>query len=128
MRRLRAKVRDLPSGTPWATVRSNYVGLPSMAGRGPDERRRKPPGSGGAKPRPDPEARSRRCEIAAAVRREARACFGLLLARTVQACPRHALRRKALTDFGAPRGAPLPHVSRDKRIRAHSAPAKEYGR
>ena len=27
------------------TVRPNYVGLPSVAGRGPDERRRKPPGS-----------------------------------------------------------------------------------
>ena len=30
-------------------VRSNYVGLPSMAGRGADERRRKPPGSGAQK-------------------------------------------------------------------------------
>ena len=42
-------VRNRASGTPRATVRSNYVGLPSMAGRGPDERRRKLPGSGGPK-------------------------------------------------------------------------------
>src|SRR5476649_591560 len=52
--------RKLASGTPRGTVRSNYVGLPSMAGRGPDERGRKPAGSGRSnEPRPGPEARSR---------------------------------------------------------------------
>ena len=117
MRRLRAKVRNLPSGTPWATVRSNYVGLPSMAGRGPDERRRKPPGSGGAKPpvrarKYGPKAQSRRC---GAPRGVALSVIG-------------RARRKAWTDFVAPRGAPIPHVSKDKRIRAHPAPTKEYGR
>jgi hypothetical protein len=48
------------SGTPRAAVRPNYVGLPSMAGRGKDERGRKPAGSGGRRGRrPTPEARPR---------------------------------------------------------------------
>jgi hypothetical protein len=52
--------RNPASGTPRVTVRSNYVGLPLMAGRGPDERGRKPAGSGRAEaPRPGPEVRSR---------------------------------------------------------------------
>ena len=43
-----------------AVVSPNYVGLPSMAGRGKDERGRKPTGSGGRRGRrPTPEARSR---------------------------------------------------------------------
>jgi len=29
VRRLRVEARNLASGTPWVTVRSNYVGLPS---------------------------------------------------------------------------------------------------
>jgi len=48
------------SGTPRAAVRPNQVGLPSMAGRGVDERWRKPAGSGGPSGlRPSPEARPR---------------------------------------------------------------------
>src|SRR3954467_10577861 len=50
--------RTRASGTLRVTVRSNYVGLPlKLAGRGPAERRRKPPGSG--KSPPAPEERSR---------------------------------------------------------------------
>jgi hypothetical protein len=53
------------SGRPRVTVRPNYVGLPARAGRGPDERGRKPAGSGGAmlpvRPRKHgPEAQNRR--------------------------------------------------------------------
>src|SRR6476660_5213779 len=33
-----------PAGRPWGPVRTHYEGLPSMAGRGGDEGRRKPPG------------------------------------------------------------------------------------
>jgi len=36
--------RNPASDTPRATVRSNYVGLPTMAGRGTSERRRNLPG------------------------------------------------------------------------------------
>jgi hypothetical protein len=45
--RARADVACAP-GTPWVTVRPHYGGPPSMAGRGPDERGRKPAGSGWA--------------------------------------------------------------------------------
>ena len=61
MRRPRAWFRSHASGRPRVAVRSNYVGLPLMAGRGVDEGRRKPPGYGWPK-RPSvraPEARSR---------------------------------------------------------------------
>src|SRR5258708_205547 len=47
MRRPRAWFRSHASGRPRVAVRSNYVGLPSMAGRGVDEGRRKPPASPG---------------------------------------------------------------------------------
>jgi hypothetical protein len=40
----RAGVRNPPPGRPWGPVRTHYEGLPSMAGRGGDEGRRKPPG------------------------------------------------------------------------------------
>ena len=60
------------SGTPRVAVRPNYVGLPSLAGRGPDERGRKPAGSGGPKsPHPAPEARPRARKVAAVERRKA---------------------------------------------------------
>ena len=45
MRRLRRDSQSC-SGRPRGTVRANYVGLPSMAGRGAGEGRRKPPGKG----------------------------------------------------------------------------------
>ena len=38
--------RKQASGGPRVTVRPYYEGLPLMAGRGPDERRGNPPGSG----------------------------------------------------------------------------------
>jgi hypothetical protein len=44
MRRPRAWFRSHASGRPRVAVRSNYVGLPLMAGRGVDEGRRKLPG------------------------------------------------------------------------------------
>jgi hypothetical protein len=62
--------RKRASGTPRVTVRSNYVGPPSMAGRGTDERRRKPPGSG--KSPPFPEDTVPRCKVAASERQGAR--------------------------------------------------------
>ena len=45
------------SGSPWVPVRSYYEGLPSMAGRGPDEGEAKaPPDQRGVTlPCPDPE-------------------------------------------------------------------------
>jgi hypothetical protein len=62
--------RKRASGTPRVTVRSNYVGPPSMAGRGTDERGRKPPGSG--KSPPFPEDTVPRCKVAASERQGAR--------------------------------------------------------
>ena len=60
------------SGTPRVAVRPYYEGLPSMAGRGPDERGRKPAGSGGADAlRPSPEVTAPGCKVAAMERREA---------------------------------------------------------
>src|SRR4051812_46851359 len=48
------------SGTPRVAVRPYYEGLPSMAGRGTERRRRKPHGHVGARsPGPSPEARLR---------------------------------------------------------------------
>src|SRR6185312_10834170 len=40
----RAGGSQLPPGRPWGPVRTHYEGLPSMAGRGGDDGRRKPPG------------------------------------------------------------------------------------
>ncbi|MGL5168434.1 MAG: hypothetical protein ACRC9K_21330, partial [Afipia sp.] len=46
MRRLRARFAPVAPGRPGLTVRANYVALPFAAGRGEDESRRKPAGSG----------------------------------------------------------------------------------
>ena len=70
VRRLRM-VSQTISGRPRVTVRANYVGLPSMAGRGTDE-------SGesrrimGESPVQSPEVRSRRPKSPPVERREAR--------------------------------------------------------
>ena len=53
-------VRAQRSGSPWVPVRPYYEGLPSKEGRyGPDEGRRKPPGSRGESLRSDLTRRSR---------------------------------------------------------------------
>ena len=53
--RLRPGIRNPRSGTPRVAVRPYYEGLPSMAGRGTERRRRKPPRTrGGSAPRSAP--------------------------------------------------------------------------
>src|SRR5258708_27095094 len=61
------------SGSPWVPVPPYYEGLPSKEGRyGPDEGRRKPPGSRGMKvPRFGPDERGPGVEDATVERREA---------------------------------------------------------
>jgi hypothetical protein len=100
---------DMPrkhiSGRPRVAVRSNYVGLPLMAGRGTDEGRRKLPGSGRAECPPSvPGSTAPRTEIAAVERREACASIA-------RRAPR--LIRRGL--FDAPFGAPLPSCVREQR-------------
>jgi hypothetical protein len=63
MRRLRRDSQSR-SGRPRVTVRANYVGLPSMAGRGTDERGESC-GDHGRKPCPDPGSTVPRPKIAA---------------------------------------------------------------
>ena len=108
--------RKHASGTPRAAVRPNYVGLPSMAVRGTDERGRKPPGSGAEE-----------------------AAVGSLVARPRGAkSPRWSAERRASGDpdaraarrdlLRALLGAPLPHVRGRKEMKAHPAPCKQQGR
>ena len=87
-------------GTPRFTVQPHYGGLPLMAGRGPDERGRKPAGSGWPDgPCPGPEARLR-----GAKRRG-----GALRSAASQRLRRHTPQGVVWLD--APRGAPPPsHV------------------
>ena len=65
-------VRAQGSGSPWVPVRPYYEGLPSMAGRGPDEGAAKaaPDQRGVLLPCPDPED-GPRVEDATVERREA---------------------------------------------------------
>jgi len=117
VRRLRAEVRNLAPGTPRVTVRPYYEGPPSMAGRGPDERGRKPAGSGRSNElRPGPEVRSRGAKSPQwSAARRARV-------RNTRNAERRGWKRSA-----SRRSAPLAS-SEETRIRAHPAPAKEYGR
>jgi hypothetical protein len=92
--------RKHKSGTPRVTVRPYYEGLPSMAGRGADERRRKLPGSGAQRVsvrarKHGPEVQSRRQWSAA---------------RCARPASWDARRRKASDEYVAPRGAPLPRL------------------
>ena len=87
------------SGSPRFTVRPNYVGLPGRAGRGPDERRRKPAGSGRANaPRPGPEATVR------GVKSRCGAPGGARFPMEAPTLPKRGIHEDA------PPGAPLPHV------------------
>ncbi len=104
MRRPRARgYAPRASGRPRVAVRSNYVGLPSMAGRGADEGGRKPAGSGRAKSRPGrrPEVTAPGTEIAAIEPREAPAVLAT------------GPRQDGKT--GAPLGAPSPHLARGEK-------------
>ena len=107
-------LRTHTSGRLWVTVRPKYVGLPARAGRGPDERGRKPAGSGRAHaPRPVPEARSRSPKSPPVERREA------------SASSHDAHRASHARTVGAPSGAPLPLIlfsGRRKRTTAYPAP------
>ena len=71
----KAAPADVPrkriSGRPRVTVRPNYVGLPSMAGRGPDERGRKPCGIRRTGPPSGPGSTVPKPKIAAVERRKA---------------------------------------------------------
>jgi hypothetical protein len=107
-------LRTHTSGRPWVTVRPKYVGLPVRAGRGPDERGRKPAGSGRVHaPRPVPEARSQSPKSPPVERREA------------SASSHDAHRASHARTIGAPSGAPLPLTlfsGRRKRTTAYPAP------
>ena len=70
VRRLRM-VSQAISGRPRFTVRSYYEGLPSVAGRGADERKRKPAGSGSHKLPSAPGRTVPKPKIAAVERRKA---------------------------------------------------------
>ena len=107
MWRLRPGIRNPRSGTPRVAVRPYYEGLPSMAGRGTEQRRRKPHGHVGTRsPGPSPEARLRgeKPPQWSAGRR---------------ACRSHGTRRlrQGARCYPAPFGAPLPHAVREGRGR-----------
>jgi hypothetical protein len=96
-------IRNLASGTPWVAVRSNYVGLPSMAGRGPDKRRRKLPPVRARKH--GPEARNRRSEASRGARSalwSARQAGGF--------APLAQARLHGVDGYVAPLGASLPLI------------------
>jgi hypothetical protein len=114
-RRLRRDTQSRP-GRPRVTVRANYVGLPSMAGRGTDERGEIRGIKGCDGPSPTPEVRSRGPKTAAVERR--RACaLSVSFARTPgthAACATSGqltlAARGAEFTKGASCGAPLPRL------------------
>src|SRR5258708_39171139 len=107
------------SGSPWVPVRPYYEGLPSKEGQhGPDEGRRKPPGSRGMKvPRFGPDEHGPGVEDAASG-----APGGGVPAR-------HAGAFTEVPDYEvAPIGAPLHHVGEGKENEGAPAPTKQQGR
>ena len=107
------------SGSPRVPVRPYYEGLPSKEGQyGPDEGRRKPPGSRGMKvPRFGPDEPVPGWKTPQVERREA-------------ACPaRHVGAFYEVPDYEvAPFGAPLPHAGEGRETRAVPTPTKQQGR
>ena len=93
-----------PPGRPWGPVRTHYEGLPSMAGRGGDEGRRKPAGEArGDEPRVSISARKHGSRDTNRRKLERRMASAFARTRT-------AARRTLTKD--APFGAPAPHFFR----------------
>ena len=87
---------------PWGPVRTHYEGLPSMAGRGGDEGRRKPPGEATGE-EPGVSLSARKHGSRDTNRRKLERRMASAFART-----RTAARRTLTKD--APFGAPAPHL------------------
>ena len=127
MRRLR-DASHASSGRPRVTVRANYVGLPSMAGRGAEHGGESRPGLRAQARNPRPEVRSRRPKIAAVERRPARhPQAGMSTPERMGLCRTHG--HHAWREFvNAPVGAPLPRVCPEERKTGAPEPDPNTGR